>query len=313
MLTGKVFITGGSGFLGRGIMRRALSENWPCDFTVYSRDEYKQDLCRRKFPNAHYILGDTRDRDNLGSALVGHDIVIHAAALKYIPEAEINVGECIGTNVLGTMSLISACKEAGVNKVVGISTDKAVQPVNVYGMTKALQERLFAEAADRSNHIKFTSCRYGNVVGSTGSVIPMFMYQKEKFGRLQVTDPDMTRFWISVDEAIDLIVFALGDDRFNGSISIPKPKAMTLMGVATAVAGLTTIDVVGPRPGEKTHESLLAPHESLRVISYEKYYELLPSPHKTNLTPLFELVSSSPHAWMTVEEMRELIVDAGQV
>lgn len=312
MLTGKVFITGGSGFLGRGIMRRALSENWPCDFTVYSRDEYKQDLCRRKFPRARYVLGDTRDRENLSSALVGHDIVIHAAALKYIPEAEMNVGECIGTNILGTMSLISACRDSGVSKVVGISTDKAVSPVNVYGMTKALQERLFMEIASRSD-IRFTSCRYGNVVGSTGSVIPIFMYQKAKFNRLQVTDPDMTRFWISVDDAINLILLALSDDRMNGSIVIPKPKAMTLMGVATAVAGLTTIDVIGPRPGEKTHESLLSLHESIRTISYEKYYELLPSPYKTTTTSLFELVSSSPHAWMEIEEMRELIADAALV
>lgn len=293
-------------------MRRALSECWDCRFTVYSRDEYKQDLCRRKFPGARYILGDIRDRDNLSSAILGHDVVIHAAALKYIPEAEVNVSECIATNVIGSMSLIGACRDSGVSKVIGISTDKAVMPLNAYGMTKALQEKLFGEIAERSQ-IRFTSCRYGNVVGSTGSVVPMFQYHRLVYGKLRITNPEMTRFWISIDDAINLILFALDNDRIPGSVSIPKPKAMTLLDVATAVADGCPIEIMGPRAGEKTHEMLVSSYESQRVLVHEKYYELLPVNHKASKTSVFELSSNNPDAWMTIPEMRDLIQDAALV
>lgn len=313
MITGRVLITGGAGFLGRGIMRRAAQERWPVQFTVYSRDEYKQSLCKLMFPQARYVLGDIRDEGLLTVAMAGHDTVIHAGALKYIPEAEINVSECISVNVEGSACVISAARHAGVKRVVAVSTDKAVNPINVYGMTKALMERLFMEARDRYVTI-FTSCRYGNVVGSTGSVIPVFQRQLNDLGRITVTDPNMTRFWISVDEAVDLIDFALDSERIPGSVTVPRPRSMKLSDVAEAIAQGRPIKVIGPRLGEKQHEQLIAAHESIHTVIHESYYEVIPADAcEAPLNDPFELVSSDPDAWMDRNEMSYLIEDAARV
>lgn len=265
MLTGNVLITGGAGFLGRGIMRQAARERWDCRFTVYSRDEYKQHLCRDKFPSSNYVLGDIRDTDKLSQIMTGHNTVIHAAALKYVPEAEKNVDECVDINIGGTQSVIKAAWQSrfSVNRVIFISTDKAVEPLNVYGMSKALAEKLICEAADLATRIRFTVCRYGNVIGSTGSVVPVFKKQFETKGRVSVTDPDMTRFWLTADDAVDLIEIAASS--LNGSITVPVPGAVRIGDIAEAIAG-DKWDTVGVRPGEKMHEKLLTKHEYTKSV-----------------------------------------------
>lgn len=275
-LTGRVLVTGGTGFLGRGIMRKAKREGWNCEFTVLSRDEYKQDTCRRKYKDARYVLGNVQDIERLTLTMLGHDIVIHAAALKYIPEAELNVDECIGINVYGSMNVIQAARAAEVPTVVGISTDKACMPVNVYGTTKFLMERLFAEAAQHDTGNKFMCCRYGNVVGSTGSVIPLFERQLADQGYINVTDTTMTRYFISVDEAVQLIEHAV-DEPLNGAVIIPEPKAMAIGDLAHVMANGLPISIIGRRYGEKKHEDMLSVAESLRTQGVDHYYRMFPT------------------------------------
>lgn len=257
-------------------------------YTVLSRDEMKQDIARRKFPDTEWVLGDVRDLDRLKWAVAQAkpDLVIHAAAVKYIPEAENNVDEAVKVNVDGSRNVIKACVEAGVPRVVGISTDKAVMPLNVYGMTKALMERLFIEANRYGSWYKtvFTLTRYGNVVGSTGSVIPMFIRQREEVGRLTVTDPTMTRYWQSVQFSVELIQLA-ADLRVPGGIVIPNGKSMNMGTLAAVLAQGCPVDVIGARRGEKQHESLVSPYETERLSPHYGDYILFPQ----GVTPLMRV------------------------
>ena len=310
-----VLITGGSGFLGRGILSNAEKLEWDC--IVYSRDEYKQDLCRRKYPNARYVLGDVKDYDRLLYTLrLGRvDTVIHTAAIKYIPEAEFNVAECIDVNVQGSEVVLHAALSSGVEYLTMISTDKACAPVNVYGASKMLMERLACEYARLAGNggLHIGLARYGNVIGSTGSVIPKFIEARDRDGRLQVTNPDMTRYWITIEEAIQLIVqsmFHVG----SGSIVIPKPAAMRMGDLASAIASdRVPIDIVGTRPGEKMHEQLLHKQESVRAVDRRDFYELLPVTGGGPVNGEFELVSSSPDRWLTDEKLLEHIELAARV
>lgn len=308
----KVFITGGSGFLGRGLLMRAKELDW--EVTVYSRDEYKQDLCKRRFSSGvNYVLGDVTNYDRLLCAMKGHDVVIHTAAIKYIPEAEVNVSECIHVNIEGSRNVLRAAEALGVSQCVCISTDKATIPVNVYGMTKAIVERLVGEF---SHHVgtdtKFTACRYGNVVGSTGSVIPLFQRQMQENKRVTITDPDMTRYWIGINEAVDLVLACM-DWANNGSVVIPQPASMRLLDLAVLIAGSeSNIDVIGVRPGEKRHEQLLHQQESVRAKLVGTYYELLRSGEKAVSEP-FMLSSSAPKVWLSQSRMRELIQESALV
>lgn len=307
----KVLITGGSGFLGRGILRRIRNQNPPMDVTVYSRDEQNQAVCRRLYPGARYVLGDIRDVDRLTSISYGHDVIINAAAIKFIPEAELNVAECIAVNVDGSRAVVDAAIRAGVGSVVGISTDKAVQPINVYGATKMLMERLFSESSTPDT--QFNCVRYGNVIGSTGSVIPVFQQQLADKGRVFLTDGTMTRFWMTIDQAIDMVMFALSPDTQPGSIIIPMPKAMLMGDLAMAIAG-DAFEEIGARPGEKHHESLLHHQESTRTVEHANYYELMPvmSEYNNGRAP-FELPSHHPESWMSKEDMMEAIEDSANV
>jgi UDP-N-acetylglucosamine 4,6-dehydratase len=307
----KVLLTGGSGFLGRGVLRRVMRDlDW--EVTVYSRDETKQDLVRRIWPEARYILGDVRDYDLLTAAAIGHDAIIHAAAMKYIPEAELNATECVNVNIGGAQAVVRAARTAGIPKVVGISTDKAVQPVNVYGCSKMAMERIYAESS--GPHTSFYCVRYGNVVGSTGSVIPFFQRQAKDLGHITLTDPKMTRFWMGVDEAIDLVRIPLEEGNISlGSIVIPQVTAMNMANVAAAAAPGIDQKIIGLRPGEKMHERLLHHEESVRVIRRRDWIELLaPGSSALDHEP-FTLSSSSPHHWMEVERMQELIEDAKEL
>lgn len=307
-MQGKVLITGGSGFLGRGILRRAKRDDWSAQFTVFSRDELRQELCRKKYPDAHYVLGDVRDYDLLYNAMQGHSTVIHAAAMKYIPEAECNVTECIKSNIDGSYNVIKAADRLGVLDVVGISTDKAAAPINVYGMTKALMERMFGDAP--SFNTKFTLVRYGNVVGSTGSVIPLFTEQVKTQGYVTITDPYMTRFWISIDQAIDLILVALELSTKSGSCIVPRAAAMEMKDLAAALAG-ENVRVIGNRGGEKKNELLIHMEESVRVLNQHSHYELLKMGTKLTPEPApFVLSSSAPHVWLDKEALLSMIRDA---
>jgi UDP-N-acetylglucosamine 4,6-dehydratase/5-epimerase len=305
----KVLVTGGAGFLGRGILRQVQRGHLPWEVTVYSRDETKQDECRRRYPFARYILGDVRDTERLTAALAAQDAVVHAAAMKYIPEAELNAEECVRVNIGGAESVIRAVRSHGwYAKVVGISTDKAVQPVNIYGATKMVMERLFADTAQLGD-TRFGCVRYGNVVGSTGSVIPVFQRQYAETGRVKITNLDMTRFWMSVDDAVDLVAVALAE-ALPGSVAVPEAQAMSILDVAKAATkDDVEVEIVGERPGEKKHEMLIHYEESVRVVRREGFFELLPPGSAVGESP-FTLASHTPHRWMSVEKMRELIADA---
>jgi len=267
-MTGDIFMTGGAGFLGRAILARYAKE-WPdCRFTVYSRDEAKHARTRALFPQHRYIMGDVRDAERLELAMAGHRIVIHAAAMKYVPQAEMNVSEAVTINVNGSRNICSAAIRHGVEQVIGVSTDKACNPNNVYGTTKFLMERLFQEASTMNEGTRFNLVRYGNVIASTGSVIPLFRRQARE-GRVTLTNPDMTRFWITVDEAVDLILLAL-QEKQGGTVLIPRLASLSIREVALAAAAIelgergangVTYDVVGQRFGEKVHEELLSPIE----------------------------------------------------
>ncbi len=307
MLEGNVLITGGAGFLGRAILRRAVRDNWPCRFTVLSRDEEKQVKLQRQFPDVRCLLGDVRDRDRLEAAFAGHNIVIHAAAMKYVPEAEHNVAECIAVNVEGTRNVALAAIHAGVETVVGISTDKAVLPTNTYGMTKALMERLFMELHGRGE-TKFALVRYGNVVGSTGSVIPLFEEQA-RAGRVTVTDDKMTRFWLSVDAAVDLIVTA--GQPASGTILVPRCAAMRVVELARLIAADAKVEIVGARPGEKLHERLVDYRESAQAMQIgENYCLSSPTSPPTSEVEPWTYSSQYPARWIEPAEMTAMIEDA---
>jgi UDP-N-acetylglucosamine 4,6-dehydratase len=323
-----VLITGGAGFLARGILRRVYERNdasalpnW--QITVYSRDEQKQNETRRRYPHARYILGDVCDTERLTAAAAGHDLVIHAAAVKYIPEAEENPAECVRVNVDGARSVIQASIRAGVETVIGISTDKAVRPLNGYGMTKAIMERLFTEAHYRNyQRTRFQTVRYGNVVGSTGSVIPLFQSQLKRDGFVTLTDPNMTRFWMSIDEAIDTILYAFHGSRIGGSVTIPRPKAMRLGDLAKTLAG-EKVKIVGMRPGEKEHEELMHSTESAYVHTPRnmQFYEMISrafmipeTAQSLGMQQPQTLASHSPAGGMITEvDMFAMIKDAADV
>lgn len=323
MLKGNVLITGGSGFLGRAILRRAVRENWPAKFTVYSRDETKQWELKHKYPDVKCVLGDVaRDIDRLIAVCHGHDVIVHAAAVKYIPEAEHNVNETIDVNIEGSRNIAIAARVAGVSTVVGVSTDKACGPLNVYGMTKGIMERLFSES-NRMGSTNFITVRYGNVVGSTGSVIPLFKRQMEEDGVIKVTASGMTRFWLGVDEAVELVEESAAlADTYPGYTVISQCPAMSIYDLAQTVWKMNREDapvlaITGIRPGEKMHENLLNEQEAPRC-EYSPDGKLLML--KPAIAPMFNppLVteaysSSQPLKWLEREEMACLIRDAENV
>lgn len=303
----KVLVTGGTGFLGRGILRK-MACDW--DITVYSRDEYKQFQCRQRWPSVNYVLGDVLNVDRLCNVLnwVKPDVVVHTAAVKFIPEAELNVNECIEVNVLGTRNVLQAVGYTpSVEKCVVISTDKACQPANVYGASKMLAERLVGEFARYyKDSCKYTACRYGNVIGSTGSVIPLFQEQAAVKHEITVTDPDMTRYWITVDQAVQLIQDSMDAD--SGDVLIPTPAAMHIGDIASLFG--VPVKIVGPRPGEKKHEQLLHQQESVRAEFDGVNYRL----HMDGVySEPFMLSSGAPKVWLQPKEMLLAIHDAENV
>ena len=282
MLNGKsILITGGSGSFGKKMTQILLEQYQPKKLIIFSRDELKQfEMSQRwsgqKYPCIRYFIGDVRDKERLIRAFHGVDYVIHAAALKQVPTAEYNPEECIKTNVIGAMNVIEASLENDVKKVVALSTDKASNPINLYGATKLCSDKLFTAAnvyrgADQST--TFTVVRYGNVVGSRGSVVPFFI-ERAQTGVLPITDPRMTRFWITLDQGVHFVLHVLELSK-GGEIFVPKIPSMKITDLAQAIAPDCKQEIVGIRPGEKIHESMIGEDEGQNTIEYKDCYVLL--------------------------------------
>ena len=257
MLSGNILLTGGTGTLGQAMLDRAMQGDWRAQFTVYSRSELLQAQMRAKYPQVRFVLGDVRDRERLAAVIPGHDTVLHLAAMKRVPECEAQPTECIATNVLGTQNVIAACQAAGVTRCVVISTDKACAPITTYGASKRLVEGL-VQAAPVSPTI-VTGVRYGNVLASNGSVIPLWRQQAAQGKPLTITDHRMTRFWMTVGDAVDLVQYALRVPA--GTIVVPKMPAMNILDMAKAIVPESETVETGLRSLEKLHEDLVHPDE----------------------------------------------------
>lgn len=326
----RLLLTGGTGSFGRAFVNYALSN---LDFeriAVFSRDELKQSEMSREIRDARveYVIGDVRDPGRLRQAMKGMHFVVHAAALKQVPAGERNPGEHVKTNVLGAMNLISAALDAGVERVVALSTDKAAHPVNLYGATKLVAERLliaanFAAIPGSEPRTRFSVVRYGNVAGSRGSVVPLFVEQR-KSGVVSITDPEMTRFWIILDQGVRFVVRALSAMR-GGEVFVPKLPSARVVDVAAAIAPGCRLEIVGIRPGEKLHEVLITPEESARAFEFPGFYVIEPDrddpdlgatgPHARPRGRRVErgfTYASHTNPWrLTVAEIRKLLEEIG--
>ena len=257
MLNGNILITGGSGTLGHAIVKTALKEHWPASITIYSRSELRQAEMRRRYPGLRYVMGDVRDYDRLAAAAAGHDLVIHAAAMKRLDDCERHPAECYQTNIIGSVNVLRACQQAGVARLIAISTDKACAASTAYGASKlAMEKALIAAPADLTT---CTLVRYGNVVASNGSVIPIWRQQAAEGKPLTITDRTMTRFWMAPSDAVRLIQYAatLG----HGTIAVPKMGGLSIGEMAAIIAPDADTVEVGLRFAEKHHEDLIAPDE----------------------------------------------------
>lgn len=273
MIHGNILVTGGTGTLGRALVARAVRENWDCTFTIYSRDEMKQQAMKRQFPHLRYAIGDVADYDTLERVMTGHDTVLHLAAFKHIPAGEMNLAALIATNLVGSSNVAKAALRTGVEWCLGISTDKACHPVNAYGMTKALMERFFQEA-NRAELTRFHLIRYGNVLSSTGSVIPLWKSQVQRGDPITRTDPLMTRFWMSVEQAVEGITAAL--ELPPGVVLIPMLPGLRMDHFAGYLFPGHPQVTTGLRPGEKRHEELLTVEESRFAETCGNRFHLFP-------------------------------------
>jgi len=279
-----ILVTGGTGSFGNRFVETLLEQHHPRRLVVFSRDELKQSEMqqRRNHPSLRFFIGDVRDRDRLMRAMYDVDIVVHAAALKQIPACEYNPFEAIQTNVMGAKNVIEAAIDSGVKRVVALSTDKAVNPVNLYGATKLCAEKLFVQANTYGmpRGTMFACVRYGNVIGSRGSVIPLFRAQ-QRDGILTVTDSKMTRFLITLDQGVALVIRALEEMR-GGEIFVPKLPSARILDIADAVAPGCPIKCVGIRPGEKLHEVLISEDEARQAVDLKDVYVIQPVMPKWN-------------------------------
>ena len=267
-LSGNILITGGSGTLGHAIVRTALAEQWDCAFTIYSRSELRQAQMRQKHPQLRYVLGDVRDYERLSAAVSGHDLVIHAAAMKRVDDCERHPLECFHTNVFGSANVVRACINAAVKRCVAIGTDKQVRAITSYGASKLLMAGLFATSD--YGVTTFSMARYGNVVASNGSVIPLWRKQAANKEPLTITDKRCTRFWMAASDAVELVVRAaqLGD----GETYVPRMRSLSLMDMADIIAPGCAVREVGLRSTEKIHEDLIHPDEEAEMDELRDCY-----------------------------------------
>ncbi len=276
-----ILITGGTGSFGRKFIRTLLAQHKPRRVVVFSRDELKQYEMQQEFdaPCMRYFLGDVRDRERLAQAVRGVDFVVHAAALKQVPAAEYNPTECIRTNVNGAENVIHAAIENGVQKVIALSTDKAASPVNLYGATKLLSDKLFVAANNitGTHQTRFAVVRYGNVVGSRGSVVPYFRKLIDDGAKdIPITDPRMTRFWITLQQGVDFVLAGF-ERMYGGELFVPKIPSVRIADLATAMAPNLPQRNIGIRPGEKLHELMISRDDSLHTLEFSDHYFICPS------------------------------------
>jgi UDP-N-acetylglucosamine 4,6-dehydratase/5-epimerase len=327
VLAGKsILITGGTGSLGQAITKFLVHNHSNIRrLIIYSRDEQKQfqmshDYPVGRYPFMRYFIGDVRDLNRLKRAFQGVDYVIHAAAMKHVHIAEYNPTECISTNVDGANNVIQAALETKVSRIVALSTDKACAPVNLYGATKLTSDKLFVAANNikGENPIRFSVVRYGNVMGSNGSVIPFFIKMREQNNELPITHPEMTRFNIPIEGGVDMIFHAL-EHAMGGEIFIPKIPSYRIMDVAEAIGPNCSKPIVGVRPGEKIHEEMITAADSLNTYDLGKYYVILPNKVSWNLEDYlkirngskveegFRYMSGENTEWETIDSLRSKI------
>lgn len=324
MLNGKkILVTGGTGSFGHKFTEVVFRKYKPERLIIFSRDEYKQFEMAKLFPESkypvRYFLGDIRDSRRLYRAFEGVDYVIHAAALKQVPALEYNPSEAMKTNVLGADNIIDAAVHSGIKKVLAISTDKAVSPVNLYGATKLVAEKMFAAANDYTGRkVKYSIVRYGNVVGSRGSVIPSFMNIKNQGKNVYpITDERMTRFWITLENGVDFVLKCL-EETGGGEVFIPKIPSMKMVDLVKAFDPDGKIKIIGIRPGEKIHETLISEEESRNAKMFLGHYVILPHYYKTvpehkkylKCKPVpenFIYRSDLNSQWLTVKELEKMV------
>jgi UDP-N-acetylglucosamine 4,6-dehydratase (inverting) len=316
-----ILITGGTGSFGNAFVLMTLEKYNPKKIVIYSRDEMKQWEMSKKFETdsrVEFVIGDVRDKGSLLRVLVGIDYVVHAAATKIVPTAEYNPLECIKTNINGATNVIDACIDSGVKKVIALSTDKASNPINLYGATKLVSDKLFiaANIYAGSRDTRFSIIRYGNVMGSRGSVIPFFMSLADS-GELPITDERMTRFMITLEQAVELSWHAF-NDMHGGEIYIKKIPSMGITDIAKAVSQSATHKIIGIRPGEKFDEQMIGLEDAPYTYEYKDYFKILPAIHdwsndeKRNIGGIkvssdFTYNSKSNTDWMLVESLKEWI------
>lgn len=319
-----ILVTGGTGSFGKSFVHHIITNHPDTVVRVFSRDELKQSNMAERFGYQYvrYLIGDVRDRDRLIRAAQGVDCIVHAAAMKQVPACEYNPFEAVRTNIEGAQNVVDAAIAAGVGRVVALSTDKAVNPVNLYGATKLCAEKIFVQGNAYAPHspTRFACVRYGNVLGSRGSVVPTFIKQRQS-GRLTVTDRRMTRFWISLDQAVELALFAL-EHMVGGEVFVPKLPAVSVMVLAEAVAPGIPIEFVGIRPGEKLHEVLLTSDEARHSVEVDDTYVVFPEHHwwssdnlwhtGLSLRDDFVYASNSPmNPQLSVDDVAKLVEAAG--
>ena len=322
MLTNSsILITGGTGSFGNVFIPMTLARYHPKQIVVYSRDEMKQWEMAQKYEGdsrVKFVIGDVRDQEHLSRTLNGIDYVVHAAATKIVPTAEYNPFECVKTNINGAINLIDASIDRGVKGVVALSTDKASNPINLYGATKLASDKLFvAGNAYAGNHnTRFSVVRYGNVMGSRGSIIPFFIKLKET-GELPITDPNMTRFMISLEEGVELVWHAF-DDMQGGEIYVKKIPSMAITDIAKAVSQDAKHKIIGIRPGEKIHEQMIGLEDAPHTYEYDDHYKILPAIYNWSSDPErnkggikvnegFIYTSDKNDEWVSIEDLRQWI------
>jgi UDP-N-acetylglucosamine 4,6-dehydratase/5-epimerase len=317
-----ILVTGGTGSFGNTFVPLTLNKYNPKKLVIFSRDEMKQWEMAKLYGNddrVRFFIGDVRDKDRLSRALHGIDYVVHAAATKIVPTAEYNPFECVKTNIIGAMNLIDACIDQGVKRVVALSTDKASSPANLYGATKLASDKLFVAGNSYSgkNSTQFSVVRYGNVIGSRGSVIPFFLSLADK-GKLPITDTRMTRFMITLEQGVNLVWHAF-EDMVGGEIYVKKIPSMNIVDIAKAVVPNALHDIVGIRPGEKLHEQMIGSEDALHTYEYPEHFKILPAIHNWSEDPEriglgkkvlsdFTYSSDNNTDWMSISDLQAWII-----
>ena len=318
-----ILVTGGSGSFGHSFVKLTLKKYNPKRLVIFSRDEMKQWEMAKLFkddPRVRFFIGDVRDKDRLIRALYGIDFVVHAAATKIVPTAEYNPFECIKTNINGAMNLIDACIDQNIKRVVALSTDKASSPINLYGATKLAADKLFVSSNSSyagGHKTRFSVVRYGNVMGSRGSIIPFFISLKNQGLSLTITDERMTRFMITLEQGVDLVWHAF-EDMVGGEIYVKKIPSIKITDIARTIAPQSEYKIIGIRPGEKLHEQMISTDESYSTYEYSNHYKILPQINKWGEDTLrikdgakvaegFSYQSDNNTEWMNISDLKKWI------